>query len=155
MKEQCIRHFVFLFDGLRVLVDWQIICSMSRVPRYFPLWINHLSQNIPNELKNKTVGQVFLTLIEPPVGALIAALVSTFGIYLFASFLYVSFRVAVIWIGIDMETHRETPGTCFLASRNTFFLLPASRMFWTCMRSVTYTMYVSCRSQWAHLNLLF
>jgi chitin synthase len=47
-------------------------------------------KNIPNELKNKTAMQVILTFFEPPVGALIAATVSTFGIYLFASFLYVS-----------------------------------------------------------------
>jgi len=32
--------------------------------------------------------QVVLTFFKPPVGALIAATVSTFGIYLFASFLY-------------------------------------------------------------------
>jgi len=47
-------------------------------------------KNIPNELKNKTTGQVIATFFTPPVGALIAAMVSTFGIYLFASFLYVS-----------------------------------------------------------------
>jgi chitin synthase len=47
-------------------------------------------KNIPNELRNKTATQVILTFFEPPVGALIAATVSTFGIYLFASFLYVS-----------------------------------------------------------------
>ncbi|EGN93079.1 glycosyltransferase family 2 protein [Serpula lacrymans var. lacrymans S7.3] len=44
--------------------------------------------NIPNELKNKTTIQVIETFFTPPVGALIAAMVSTFGIYLFASFLY-------------------------------------------------------------------
>lgn len=44
--------------------------------------------NIPNELKNKTTAQVIETFFTPPVGALIAAMVSTFGIYLFASFLY-------------------------------------------------------------------
>jgi hypothetical protein len=49
-----------------------------------------LDKNIPSELKHKTVGQIILTFFEPPVGALIAAMVSTFGIYLFASFLYVS-----------------------------------------------------------------
>jgi chitin synthase len=41
-------------------------------------------------LKNKTTSQIILTFFEPPVGALVAAMVSTFGIYLFASFLYVS-----------------------------------------------------------------
>lgn len=47
------------------------------------------TQNIPNELKNKTTAQVILTFFTPPVGALIAAMVSTFGIYFAASFLYV------------------------------------------------------------------
>jgi chitin synthase len=47
-------------------------------------------QNIPNELKNKTTAQVILTFFKPPVGALIAATISTFGIYFIASFLYVS-----------------------------------------------------------------
>lgn len=37
------------------------------------------SQNIPSLLKNKTVGQVILTFFVPPVGALIAAMISTFG----------------------------------------------------------------------------
>ncbi|KAG9317517.1 glycosyltransferase family 2 protein [Chiua virens] len=44
--------------------------------------------DIPNQLKNKTTEQVILTFFTPPVGALIAAMVSTFGIYLIASFLY-------------------------------------------------------------------
>lgn len=44
--------------------------------------------NIPSELKNKTIPQVILTFLTPPVGALIAAMVSTFGIYLIASLLY-------------------------------------------------------------------
>ena len=47
-------------------------------------------KDIPNQLKNKTTSQVILTFFEPPVGALIAASISTFGIYFFASFLYVS-----------------------------------------------------------------
>ena len=44
-----------------------------------------LFQAIPAQLKNKTVGQVILTFFVPPVGALIAAMVSTFGL-LFAKF---------------------------------------------------------------------
>ncbi|KAH7887783.1 glycosyltransferase family 2 protein [Phlebopus sp. FC_14] len=44
--------------------------------------------NIPSELQNKSMGQVILTFFTPPVGALIAAMISTFGIYFFASFLY-------------------------------------------------------------------
>jgi chitin synthase len=41
-------------------------------------------------LKNKSTGEIILTFFKPPVGALVAAMISTFGIYLFASFLYVS-----------------------------------------------------------------
>lgn len=41
-------------------------------------------------LKNKTTAQIVLTSFEPPVGVLVVAMISTFGIYLFASFLYVS-----------------------------------------------------------------
>ncbi|KAI0246968.1 chitin synthase [Lactifluus subvellereus] len=44
--------------------------------------------NIPNELKNKTASQVIVTFFSPPVGPLIITMVSTFGIYLFASILY-------------------------------------------------------------------
>ncbi|KAJ7904483.1 glycosyltransferase family 2 protein [Mycena olivaceomarginata] len=44
--------------------------------------------NIPHELANKTTSQVIATFFKPPVGALIAAMVSTFGIYFIASFLY-------------------------------------------------------------------
>ncbi|KAI0346769.1 glycosyltransferase family 2 protein [Trametopsis cervina] len=45
--------------------------------------------NIPNILKDKTTtGQVLAAFFEPPVGPLIAAIISTFGIYLFASILY-------------------------------------------------------------------
>jgi len=36
----------------------------------------------------KTTIDILLTFVKPPTGALIAAMVSTFGIYLFASFLY-------------------------------------------------------------------
>ena len=41
-----------------------------------------LSQAIPAQLKNKTVAQVIATFFVPPVGALIAAMVSTFGLLL-------------------------------------------------------------------------
>ena len=47
-------------------------------------------KNLPNDLKDKTTSQIMATFFTPPVGALIAAMVSTFGIHLFASILYVS-----------------------------------------------------------------
>ena len=46
-------------------------------------------QSIPDKLKDKTTSQVIASFFEPPIGALIAAIVSTFGIWLMASLLYV------------------------------------------------------------------
>ncbi|KAH9965904.1 chitin synthase [Russula dissimulans] len=63
-----------------ILAMYLLTCSIALTVKAFA--------NIPNELKNKTTAQVILTFFKPPVGALIAAMVSTFGIYLFASFLY-------------------------------------------------------------------
>ena len=51
--------------------------------------------NIPDQLKNKTTMQIVETFFTPPVGSLVAAMVSTFGIYFTASFLYVSDLVQV------------------------------------------------------------
>ncbi|KAI0034078.1 glycosyltransferase family 2 protein [Vararia minispora EC-137] len=62
------------------LAMYLLACSLALTVQAF--------MNIPNELKNKTTSQVILTFFTPPVGALIAAAVSTFGIYFFASFLY-------------------------------------------------------------------
>lgn len=62
------------------LAVYLLVCSFWLTGKAFA--------NIPSELKNKTVSQVILTFFTPPVGALIAAMVSTFGIYLIASFLY-------------------------------------------------------------------
>ncbi|KAI9452078.1 chitin synthase [Russula earlei] len=63
-----------------LLSIYLLVCSIALTVKAFA--------NIPNLLKHKTTGQVILTFFEPPVGALIAAMVSTFGIYLFASILY-------------------------------------------------------------------
>ncbi|KAF8639963.1 hypothetical protein AX17_001213 [Amanita inopinata Kibby_2008] len=63
-----------------VLSVYLLICSFWLTVKAFA--------NIPNLLKNKTTAEVILTFLNPPVGALIAAMVSTFGIYFIASFLY-------------------------------------------------------------------
>jgi len=63
-----------------VLAVYLLVCSLALTVKAFA--------NIPNQLKNKTTTQVIATFFTPPVGALIAAMVSTFGIYLFASILY-------------------------------------------------------------------
>jgi chitin synthase len=70
-----ITLWVYAFLALYLLV-----CSWALTVKAFA--------NIPSELKSKTTSQVILTFFKPPVGALIAAMVSTFGIYLFASILY-------------------------------------------------------------------
>ena len=63
-----------------VLAVYLLVCSFWLTGKAFA--------NIPKELENKTSTQIILTFFTPPVGALIAAMVSTFGIYFFASFLY-------------------------------------------------------------------
>ena len=45
---------------------------------------------IPDMLKDKSTGEIVATFFKPPVGALVAAMISTFGIYFIASLLYVS-----------------------------------------------------------------
>ncbi|KAJ6614281.1 glycosyltransferase family 2 protein [Mycena sp. CBHHK59/15] len=62
------------------LAVYLLICSFWLTGKAFA--------NIPSELANKTTSQVIATFIKPPVGALIVAMVSTFGIYFIASFLY-------------------------------------------------------------------
>ncbi|KAF7355286.1 Chitin synthase [Mycena sanguinolenta] len=63
-----------------ILAVYLLICSFWLTGKAFA--------NIPSELANKTTSQVIATFFKPPVGALIAAMVSTFGIYFIASFLY-------------------------------------------------------------------
>ncbi|KAJ7095345.1 glycosyltransferase family 2 protein [Mycena belliarum] len=62
------------------LAVYLLVCSFWLTAKAF--------SNIPKELANKTTSQVIATFFKPPVGALIAAMVSTFGIYFIASFLY-------------------------------------------------------------------
>ncbi|KAK7061690.1 chitin synthase [Favolaschia claudopus] len=62
------------------LAVYLLVCSFWLTGKAFA--------NIPKELANKTTSEVIATFFKPPVGALIAAMVSTFGIYFAASFLY-------------------------------------------------------------------
>ncbi|KAL0959110.1 hypothetical protein HGRIS_014407 [Hohenbuehelia grisea] len=63
-----------------VLSVYLLVCSF---------WLTGLAfKNIPEALRNKTSSEVLQQFFSPPVGPLIAAMVSTFGIYLFASILY-------------------------------------------------------------------
>lgn len=75
---QGIRRSRCLSSSLLLLADSQIFCGMSTsLPS--PRILNVSSQAIPELLKNKTTAQVIATFFTPPVGALIAAMVSTFG----------------------------------------------------------------------------
>ncbi|KAG5646609.1 Chitin synthase, class 1 [Asterophora parasitica] len=63
-----------------VLAVYLLVCSFWLTAKSF--------SSIPELLKNKSTVEVIKTFFVPPVGALIAAMVSTFGIYFVASFLY-------------------------------------------------------------------
>jgi hypothetical protein len=62
--------------------------------------------NIPDQLKNKTTMEIVATFFTPPVGSLVAAMVSTFGIYFFASFLYVS-RLYSLLVAILIDVRNQ------------------------------------------------
>lgn len=82
-----------------ILSIYLIVCSFWLTAVAFKvvfLWLRLLcftdvltsTQNI--DLKGKSQSEIILTFFTPPVGALIVAMISTFGIYFIASFLYVS-----------------------------------------------------------------
>ncbi|KAF8655299.1 hypothetical protein AX16_003197 [Volvariella volvacea WC 439] len=72
--------YAITFWVYAVLAVYLLVCSF---------WLTALSfQSIPELLKDKTPAEVVATFFTPPVGALIAAMISTFGIYFIASFLY-------------------------------------------------------------------
>jgi len=70
-----ITLWVYAFLSLYLLV-----CSFWLTGRAFAA--------IPEQLKSKTTSQVIAAFFEPPIGALIAAMVSTYGIYFISSCLY-------------------------------------------------------------------
>jgi hypothetical protein len=85
--------------------------------------------NIPEQLKDKTTAEVIKSFFTPPIGALIAAAISTFGIYLVASCLYV--RGSIQEYGsrtLTMGIHSVIHGTWDQVSYNTFSWLLVSRM---------------------------
>lgn len=63
-----------------VLAVYLLVCSFWLTVKSFAA--------IPSQLKNKTSSEVAAAFFQPPIGALIAAMISTFGIYFTASFLY-------------------------------------------------------------------
>lgn len=114
-----------------ILALYLIVCSFALAAKAFQVsflvlceprfsYANYVGQNIPNELKNKTTAQVILTFFTPPVGALIAAMVSTFGIYFTASFLYVSTLSFICPCGLLIHiVDSAIRGTCSQVSCST------------------------------------
>jgi len=70
-----ITLWVFAFFALYLLA-----CSFALTIKAFIA--------IPNELKDKSASQVLKLIFQPPIGALIAAMVATYGIYFLSSCLY-------------------------------------------------------------------
>lgn len=101
-----------------------------------------LYKSIPNDLKNKTTGQVIASFFTPPVGTLIAAMVSTFGIYLFASILYVSPTQLYLTSPPLTGLRSVILGTCSPVSSSTCVWLPASPTLSTFTHSATCMTYL-------------
>jgi len=70
-----ITLWVFAF-----LAVYLLVCS---------LWLTVIAfASIPSKLAGMSAGDILRAFVLPPIGALIAAMISTFGIYFTASFLY-------------------------------------------------------------------
>ncbi|KAJ7275494.1 chitin synthase [Mycena haematopus] len=63
-----------------VLAVYLLVCSFWLTARAF--------EGISKDFAKNTTQNVFLRILQPPIGPLAAAMLSTFGIYFFASFLY-------------------------------------------------------------------
>lgn len=72
--------YAITFYTYAILAVYLLVCS-------FWLTINAF-QSIPKQLEGMPTEEVVAAFFKPPIGALIAAMVSTYGIYLFASILY-------------------------------------------------------------------
>lgn len=82
-------------------------------------------QSVPDRLKGDTVGQVFLAFLKPPIGALVAAIVSTFGIYFFASFLYVSSKYISMLPRLLIPVQQRDPWHMFSSFPQYLLLAPS------------------------------
>ena len=92
---QGVWHSCCLLVDLLVLVDGSRIQGKTHnYAMSASQSLSRPSQNIPDELaKAKTTGEVIAKFFQPPIGALIAAILSTFGIWLIACLLYVSVQM--------------------------------------------------------------
>ena len=82
---------------------------------------------IPEMLKDKTTAEVIKSFFTPPIGALIAAAISTFGIYLVASCLYVRSFTQASASQTEHGCYSAIRGTWDQVSCNTFSWLPVSQ----------------------------
>ena len=103
-----------------ICINWlcrvYAICALYLLVCAFWLTGNAFA-GIPKQLEQEhSIGQIVLTLVEPPVGALIAAMISTFGIYIIASLLYVCPSVHYIGDGLTDDSPSATHGTWFRLS---------------------------------------
>ena len=149
VRRFCCTHRPIADQDARVyafLAIYLLVCSLALTVKAFsvssfipwgPRRDNNTHQNIPSELKNKTTSEVIATFFKPPVGALIAAMVSTFGIYLAASILYVSLIQLCSYRRLLTDLCSVILGTCSLASSSTCVWLPASPMSSTSTHSAT------------------
>lgn len=72
--------YAVTFWTYAILAVYLLVCS-------FWLTINAF-MDIPRQLENLSTSDAAAAFFKPPIGALIAAMISTYGIYLFASILY-------------------------------------------------------------------
>ncbi|KAF9534888.1 putativechitin synthase [Crepidotus variabilis] len=72
--------YVITFYVFAVLAVYLIVCSIWLTVKAF--------STIPKQLAGKSTGEIISAILSPPIGALIAAMISTFGIYFTSSFLY-------------------------------------------------------------------
>ena len=74
--------------GLCYVDDCQGVPGMSAII-YVRYGTNNTLQAVPDLLRGKTQSEAIAAFLQPPIGSLVAATISTFGIYFIASFLYV------------------------------------------------------------------
>jgi len=77
-----VRNLGCVPASLLFLVDSEVICGMCDFPYNMCLLTYPFVKDIPRQLKSKTSSEVVAAFFEPPIGALIAAMISTFGTYL-------------------------------------------------------------------------
>lgn len=120
-----------------VLSLYLLICSFWLTVKAFAVRYSHdenfavltgFAQNIPEQLAGLSTSAALKAFFTGPVGALIAAMVSTFGIYFISSFLYVR-RILPAEIFDTDVLNSVTLGICSRAFCNTCSWHPVSPMF--------------------------